>query len=154
MAVTTWNIVPDYDNWGSDNYWDCADWIAWHKQLKAHFGSERAKYIWEYAYAQGSAFASHWDCRTFNTEFRDYARKEGLNTYASVKIPFIPQVLDVTGTGMEAIGDVSNTISGITEGVSSFFGGKGTNVFKGVIWVALIGAVGYLGYRGYKFIKK
>jgi hypothetical protein len=154
MAVNTWNIVPDYDKWGKDTSWDCGDWLAWHKRLKEHFGAERAKYIWEYAYAQGSAFASHWDCRTFNTQFRDYARKEGLDTYANVTLPIIPQVLDLSGTGFEAVGDVSNTIAGITEGISSFFGGKGTSAFKVVLWVALVGSIGFLGYRGYKYIQK
>jgi hypothetical protein len=56
MAVTTWNTVPDYDEWGRDTYWNADDWITWHKLLKQHFGQDRANIIWNYAYAQGSAF--------------------------------------------------------------------------------------------------
>lgn len=154
MAVTTWDIAPDYDNWGSDTKWECDEWIAWHKRLKEHFGEERAKLIWNYAYAQGSAFASHWDCRTFNSNFRAYARKEGLDTYANVKVPLIPQVLDLSGTGFELLGDTSNAIAGIGDTISSFFGGNGGKGFRVALYGALGLSLGYLMYRGYKMINK
>ena len=153
MAVTTWNIAPDYDQWGSDTWWKCDEWIAWHKRLKEHFGSERAKLIFNYAYAQGSDFAGHYDCRTFNSAFRKYAREEGLDTYASVTIPIIPQILNLTGSGLELVDDTSNVISGIGESVASIFGGNGQNL-KLIIYGALALSVGYLGYRGYKFLNK
>jgi hypothetical protein len=153
MAVTTWNIAPDYDQWGSDTYWKCDEWIAWHKRLKEHFGSERAKLIWNYAYAEGSEFSYHWDCRTFNGLFRQYAREEGLDTYASVTIPIIPQVLNLTGSGIELLDDTSNVISGIGESIGSIFGGNG-KTFKVIIFGALGLSVGYLMYRGYKLVNK
>jgi len=153
MAVTTWNIAPDYDQWGSDTWWKCDEWIAWHKRLKEHFGSERAKLIFNYAYAQGSEFAGHYDCRTFNSAFRKYAREEGLDTYASVTIPIIPQILNLTGSGLELVDDTSNVISGIGESVASIFGGNGKTL-KLIIYGALALSVGYLGYRGYKFLNK
>ena len=40
MAVTTWNTAPNYDEWGSDSYWSCADWVQWHKLLKEKFGKD------------------------------------------------------------------------------------------------------------------
>ena len=153
MAVNTWNIVPDYDNWGRDTKWECDEWIAWHKRLKAHFGAERAKLIWNYAYAQGSAFSSHLDCRTFNSAFRKYAREEGLDTYASVKIPFIPQVLNISGSGFELLDDTSNVISGVGDSIANVFGGDG-KVLKSIIYGTLAVAVGYLGYRGYQLVKR
>ena len=153
MAVTTWNIAPDYDQWGSDTWWKCDEWIAWHKRLKEHFGSERAKLIFNYAYAQGSDFAGHYDCRTFNSAFRKYAREEGLDTYASVTIPILPQILNLTGSGLELVDDTSNVISGIGESVASIFGGNGKTL-KVIIYGALALSVGYLGYRGYKFLNK
>ena len=153
MAVTTWNIAPDYDQWGSDTWWKCDEWIAWHKRLKEHFGSERAKLIFNYAYAQGSDFSGHYDCRTFNGAFRKYAREEGLDTYASVTIPIIPQILNLTGSGLELVDDTSNVISGIGETIGSIFGGNGKTL-KLIIYGALALSVGYLGYRGYKFLNK
>ena len=153
MAVTTWNIAPDYDQWGNDTYWKCDEWIAWHKRLKEHFGSERAKLIWNYAYAQGTLGASHADCRTTNSLFRQYAREEGLDTYASVTIPIIPQVLNLAGSGIELLDDTSNVISGIGESIGSIFGGNGKTL-KVIIFGALGLSVGYLMYRGYKLINK
>jgi uncharacterized membrane protein (DUF2068 family) len=140
MAVTTWNTAPDYDEWGIDDSWDCNDWMQWHKLLKAKFGKEKAKYIWDYAYAQGTTGASHFDCRTFNTSFREYARKEGLDTYASAGI-FAP-VLDITGSGIEVVG-----------GASNFVGSIGKNL-KWLGWVAVGGVVIYAGFKIYKISKQ
>jgi hypothetical protein len=153
MAVTTWNMAPDYDQWGKDTYWKCDEWIAWHKRLKEHFGSERAKLIWNYAYAQGSAIPAHYDCRTLNGLFRKYAREEGLDTYASVTIPIIPQVLNLAGSGIELLDDTSNVISGIGDSIGSIFGGDGKTL-KVIIFGALGLSVGYLMYRGYKLVNK
>ena len=140
MAVTTWNTAPDYDEWGYDDSWECSDWIQWHRLLKAKFGKEKAKYIWDYAYAQGTQGAKHLSCRTFDTSFREYARKEGLDTYASAGI-FAP-VLDVTGSGIELVG-----------GVADFVGSVGTNL-KWIGWVAVGGIVLYAGFKIYKVSKE
>ena len=153
MAVTTWNIAPDYDQWGSDTWWKCDEWIAWHKRLKEHFGSERAKLIFNYAYAQGTEGSGHRDCRTFNSAFRKYAREEGLDTYASVTIPILPQILNLTGSGLELLDDTSNVVSGIGETIGSVFGGNGKTL-KVILYGAVGLSVGYLMYRGYKLINK
>lgn len=145
--VTTWDIAPNYDEWGYDTSWNCDDWMTWHKHLKAHFGDERAKLIWNYAYAQGSGFSSHWDCRTFNSNFRTYARENKLDTYASVKLPILPQVLDLSGSVFDLANGVSDTISEI----AGVFGN--TKTIRTAIYVALAVGVGYLGYRGYKAYK-
>jgi hypothetical protein len=144
MAVTTWNTAPDYDTWGSDLYWNCDDWITWHKFLKEHFGSERANLIWNYAYAQGTQFAKHYDCRTLNSNFRSYASQNDLDTYASINIPIIPQILDLAGSGFDIVSGVSDTITDI-------FGDKKT--FKILGYALVLAGVGYLGLRGYVYYK-
>jgi uncharacterized membrane protein YebE (DUF533 family) len=75
-----------------------------------------------------------------------------LDTYASVKIPFIPQVLNISGSGFELLDDTSNVISGIGDSIASIFGGDG-KVLKTIIYGTLAVAVGYLGYRGYQLVK-
>lgn len=147
MAVTSWTQVPNYDEWGADTYWNCDDWMTWHKHLKEHFGSDRAKLIWNYAYAQGTFGAEHWDCRTMNSTFRDYARKEGLDTYASVGVPVIPQVLSLYGSGMDLVSGISNSVSQLAE----FFGNN--KVVKVAVYVTLFSAVGYIGFRGFVLYK-
>lgn len=147
MAVTTWNIVPDYDKWGSDTKWNCDDWVSWHKQLKAHFGQERANLIWNYAYAQGTQFSEHWNCRTFNSNFRSYVKTQGLDPYASVTIPLIPQVLDLSGSLLDVTTGVANTISQVADTIG---GGK---FVKLALYSALFLGIGYIGFRGYVSIK-
>jgi hypothetical protein len=146
--VTTWNIAPNYDQWGWDEWWNCDDWITWHKQLKAHFGEERARLIWNYAYAQGTMGAGHWDCRTFNSGFRSYASKNNLDTYASIKVPILPQVLNLSGAAFDVVNGITETVSEIA---NTF--GK-TKVVKIAVYALLFGGVAYLGIRGYQAIKR
>jgi hypothetical protein len=71
-----------------------------------------------------------------------------------MKVPLIPQVLDLSGTGFELLGDTSNAIAGIGDTISSFFGGNGGKGFRVILYGALGLSVGYLMYRGYKMINK
>jgi hypothetical protein len=133
--ITTWNIVPDYDEWGVDSSWNCSDWIQWHKELKNKFGAERAKYIWEYAYTQGTFAAGHWDCRTFNSEFRNYVSKNNLNPYNSTPLSVI----------IRPIGVGTDILDGVLGGLESV--GRNTKI---ILMVALFGATAYFGYKIYK----
>ena len=146
--VTTWNIVPDYDEWGWDDWWNCDDWVTWHKQLKAHFGEERARLIWNYAYAQGTQGAGHLSCRTFDSGFRAYARENNLDTYASITIPLLPEVLNLSGSLFDLVNGVSETVSE----VAGVFGNN--KVIRVAVYTLLFGGIAYLGYRGYQSIKK
>lgn len=146
MAITTWNIVPNYDEWGNDTYWSCDDWIQWHKLLKAHFGEEKARYIWTTAYSKGTMGAAHWDCRTFNTTFRDYASKNKLDTYASAGI--LSSVLNVAGGALDVFDSVGDFISGLGAGL-----GKAGKVVKVIVPLAFVGAGIYFGVRAYQNLK-
>ena len=138
MIVTTWNIVPDYDEWGSDSSWSCDNWLQWHAELKKKFGTEKAKLIWEYAYAEGSAFSNHWDCRSFNAKFRAYISKEKLDAYAN---------LGALSLLVKPIGAVTDVTTGAIDFTSSF----GKN-FKTILTVALVGVGGFLIYKAYKSV--
>lgn len=135
MIVRTWDIVPNYDEWGIDTYWACEHWIQWHKELKKKFGVDRAKYIWEYAYEKGSSFAKHWDCRTFDREFREYLAQEKLDAYKSTPLEVILRPL---GVGTDIVGGVTDVVEGI---------GRNT---KTIVMVALGLGVLYFGYKAYK----
>ena len=142
MALIDWNTVPDYDQWGVDSYWSCDNWITWHKSLVKHFGSEVAKQLWDYAYAQSGSLSSNLDCRTFNSSFRKYVNENGLSPYANAGV-FAP-VLSTYGTA-------SDVLSGTLSGVSSFF--TGDNVKK-LINIALVGGIIFGGVYIYKSVKK
>lgn len=145
-AITTWNIAPDYDAWGSDTWWDCNEWMQWHAQLKNHFGREIANQIWDYAFAKQGQFSGALDCRTFNTKFRQYVRAEGLNPYANAGALQI--ILNPSGSLLELLGGASDAIGGAGEGVGSL--GK---VLKYLVPVAILGAGIYFGVKIYKTLK-
>jgi len=142
MAVTTWNTAPDYDQWGSDTFWNCNDWILWHQFLKAKFGQTKANFLWDYAFSESGSLSSNLDCRTFNSTFRTYVSKNGLNPYANAGI-FTP-VLQGAGT----IQDVTGSVLG---GVSSFFT---TSNVKSFITILSVGAVVVGGLYAYRTFKK
>jgi hypothetical protein len=142
MAVTSWNTAPDYDNWGFDDWWNCDDWILWHKFLKQKFGQNKANFLWDYAFAQSGSLSGNLDCRTFNSSFRDYVRQNGLKPYANAGI-FTP-VLQGAGT-------IQDVTGGILGGVSSVFT---SNNVKKIFTIISIGAVVVGGLYAYKTFKK
>lgn len=76
--ATAWDSVPDYDKWGPDTSWGCVEWEQWYYALKDHFNEDTAKYIWSYAWDKQTIGASALDCRSFNSEFRSFLRKNDL----------------------------------------------------------------------------
>ena len=142
MSVKTWNTAPDYDEWGSDTYWSCDEWIQWHKLLVQHFGQQPANDLWNYAYAQSGNLSANLNCRTFNSAFRDYVAQNNLQPYENAGV--LSPVLQTYGTA-------SDVLTGGLKGVSSLFSG---NNFQTILRIALIGG-GVLGaVYVYKTFKK
>jgi hypothetical protein len=141
MAVINWNTVPDYDEWGFDTWWDCQDWIMWHKRLVEHFNKPTANDIWNYAYAKSGSLSGNLDCRTTNNDFRKYVRENGLSPYEGAGV-FTP-VLQGYGTASDLVSGgldtVSNVGSGVFGGISSIFAGDGFK--KTISVVAIVGGI-------------
>ena len=153
MAVINWNTPPDYDEWGVDTWWNCQDWIMYHKRLVEHFNKPTANDIWNYAYAQSGSLSGNLDCRTFNSTFRKYVKDNGLSPYEGAGI-FTP-VLQGYGTGSDivlgGIDTTSSVASGIFGTVDSVFGGN--NLKKTISVVLIVGAIIGVAYV-YKSFKK
>lgn len=145
MAVTTWNIAPDYDAWGPDSAWTCQDWMQWHKLLKEHFGETKAKYVWEYAYAKQTLGASALDCRTFNSQFRAYVAENNLDPYQNAGV-FEPVI--------KGYGTISDVVGSAFDGISNVFGGKTGKAVATVLLIGAIGLVAYKGIQAYTMLKK
>jgi len=145
-VITTWDIAPDYDAWGSDTWWGCTEWMQWHGQLKKKFGAEKAKMIWDYAFAKSGNFSGNLDCRTTNKVFREYVRKEGLNPYQNAGV-FAP-ILNIVGGGLELGESAGDVVGGAAEGVSSI--GK---YIKYGLGVAVLGVAVLYGIKAYKLLK-
>lgn len=74
----TWQSTPVYDEWGWwGEYWTCADWITWHEALKAHYGINDANIIFILAFHEAGFGAASFDCRTFDYNFKEYAKQNG-----------------------------------------------------------------------------
>ena len=108
---------PDYDDWGIDDYWSCADWVEWHRQLKAYYGIEQANRIFIEAFQGAGQLSASYDCRSFNSDFRQYAKDNGF--YDALYSGISGLVVQPIGWGTDVVDDTGNVIDNITSTVSS-----------------------------------
>jgi len=148
MALITWNSVPDYDEWGIDEFWSCNDWITWHKRLSEHFGEATATEIWNYAFSKSTNLSSNLDCNTINTSFRSYVKQHGLKPNTDIIVETIGTTTDILSG---ALGTTSNVASGVFGTVNSIFGGE--NLKRTINIVLIVGGVVGVAYV-YKAFKK
>jgi len=138
--------VPDLDDWGWDDYWDCHHWIEWYKKVKQKYGRKQAR----------STFLTYWnlqtigahgiDCRSFNKAFREFAKKEKL----------FDELYSGVGVIAQPIGAVTDVVSSGTKAVSNV-AQSGENVSKILKWVvpgAIISGTLLLGFIVYQRYKK
>tara|TARA_B110000902_G_C14230749_1_gene558778 strand:- start:979 stop:1404 length:426 start_codon:yes stop_codon:yes gene_type:complete len=119
--------TPDYDGWGSDDYWLATDWITWHKKLKedCDYTKLEANAIIEQAWTDRGTFGHEWYFQ-FDTDFRDYFQQEGMN-FSS-----IANIVYTVGKGSEEIVSTAGTLTKILKyavpalvvGIGIFYGMK------------------------------
>lgn len=100
--------TPDYDGLGWDSWWTAQDWITWHKALKAQYGIDEANTRFINAWQQQTVGSTPLDARSFDTNFRDYAKANG----------FFDALYYGAGALAKPIGAVTDVVTGVTEGVS------------------------------------
>ena len=101
--------TPDYDGWGWDSWWTAQDWITWHKALKAQYGIDEANSRFLNAWKQQGIGATPLDARSFDTNFRDYAKANG----------FFDGLYYSAGAVAKPIGAVSDVVTDVSAGVST-----------------------------------
>lgn len=126
--------IPDLDEWGYDSYWSCQDWMTWYNLQKLYFGKKNADKNFAYYWTQQTVGASPFDCRTFNPTFREFLRKNNLESIAWMDTPFRP-LLDIAGTPGDVVEDV-------TEGANT-----GAKILKYAIPLTVVSLLVYGGYR-------
>lgn len=113
--------------------WTCTDWIEWFNALNTKYGEAKAKEIWKYFWAagvstiggglgmvqagSGVAYDSvPLDCRTFNTEFRDF-----IDTYGLIDSVYtgIGSITKPIGFAVSGVNDIANGVSGITGAIAN-----------------------------------
>ena len=125
---TNADSTPDYDEWGPDSWWTSNDWLTWHKALKAKYGLEQANVKFITAWEKQGIGAAPLDARSFDSNFRAYARANG----------FLDALFYGLGSLVKPIGTATDIIEGVTEGVSTT-----SRLLKYAIPVAAL-AFGYL----------
>jgi hypothetical protein len=132
------NALPDYDGLGWDSQWSAADWMTWHAALVGKFGIDEANTRFITAWQGGSFFESApLDARTFNSAFREFARKNG--------------ILDALYFGLGAIAkplgaanDVLDTVTAIGGGVKDAGKSLGGSLKWWLLGAAVLGLAFYI----------
>lgn len=109
-----------------DNRWSCNDWMIWHKANVLKYGLQRAnsKFMAEW---DNLAFISKTqDCRSFNTDFRNYMRKVGL----------LNSLYGGTGVIAQPIGAANDIVSNVSGGFSN-----ASKILKIALPILMIGVV-------------
>jgi hypothetical protein len=105
--------APDYDGLGFDSQWSAADWMTWHAALVTAYGLDEANHRFVAAWNGGGFFESPpLDARTFNSDFRDFARKNGILDALYSGIGIIAKPLGVAN-------DVLDTTTALGGGIKS-----------------------------------
>lgn len=108
--------TPVYDEWGwTSNYWKAADWLRWHKSLKAAYGQDEANWKFITAWDEQTTGANPISARSFNSEFISYAKANGfyeaLFSGTGVLARPIAAGAEAVRTGSQVVEDVAAAAS-------------------------------------------
>lgn len=110
MPIITYSSVPDFDNWGPDTFWDCPDWITWHKALVNHYGKIEADSRFAYTWQQRSAFGHELTCSLYDAAFISYFKQQGYQWD-----PLSGLIVNITQT----VGNIGSGLNNLTK-IASF----------------------------------
>lgn len=126
-------------NW-FDTVWNCNDWMTWHAAMKKKYGAEKAKTTFLTNWNDLATGSSAIDCRSFDSDFRDYMKKEGMLDALYSGLGAIAKPL---GWGTDVVDSAGSTISSVTK------------ILKIAVPVLLVVAIAGGGWWAYKnFIQK
>lgn len=141
-GVITADSIPDLDDWGFDEWWGCSDWVAWHKANKQKYGTAVANQKFAEYWNKQTMGSGALDCRTFNTDFRNYVAANDLSD-------IVYESAGLFGLLLKPIGAGSDVVTGVSRGVST-----GAKIMRVLIPAALIGGAIYGGAKIYQAVKK
>lgn len=143
--IITADSVPDLDEWGWDDYWLINDWMLWHQKLKEKFGVNKANQTFVTWWLKQGTGANPLDARSFNTDFRNYAKSNGFfdALYGNLGL------LKVIGAGTDVVSAGTNIVSNAAKGAENV-----TKVLKIVIPAAIfLALIGGTVYAYNKYVK-
>ncbi len=147
-----WNTTPVINPYpiNSDGYWDCNDWMTWHKKVAAKYGVARANEVFVIHWnKQGFWAYANSDCWIFNKQFRDYFKSVGLPLdaladYVAKPFDIASKVLD---TSEKVVDSASKVI--VNAGDSAVSTSKVLKVLIPVGVTAIVLGAGYFVYKNY-----
>lgn len=141
-----WYATPVLDGWGWDDYWDCEDWVTWHKANVAMFNTDFANTKFIEQWKKQDSFANPYNWCKYNTTTANYFKAQ--------KSPQYPNGIDigwalsnlVVGTNNVA-NSVANSATNLGTAVENLSTGI-SNTTKLTTWLLPIGllAAGYIAY--------
>jgi len=82
------DAAPVLDGWGWDNYWNCAEWIQWHRAMKATYGQQTANERLTLAWESQDWTAHNYSWCKYDSSFYDYIKAnfpdETANVFAAI----------------------------------------------------------------------
>lgn len=106
--------VPDFDNWGPDNYWSCMAFALWFELMEEKYGFEYARQqfigAWDIAVSFGSY---HSDC-IFNNQFRNFFNDRGIDVddlLSSIVMPVVDAAGNVAQGASDAASGAGSTLT-------------------------------------------
>ncbi len=142
LSALTDSDISDFEDLDIDELGKLTEQIKWiQSEPSKRYKNKIDNYVLK-PYSKSGNLSSNLDCRTFNSAFRNYARDNGLDTYANAGI-FTPI--------FEGYGAIADASSGLLGGVGSFFNPK---TIKTILTIVVVGAVGFGGLYAYRTLKK
>lgn len=131
-GTITADTIPDYDEWGWDDYWGCGEWMLWHKANVQEYGRETANTKFIQAWGAQDSFMSPYNWCKYDKDFANYFSQQGID---------VGWLLSNLIVGVENVGDdVIETVENTTDTVAYVSSG-----FKVVATLAIIG-IGIYGF--------
>lgn len=131
-------ILDEIDFWGlfgSEDYWNCAQWVKFHKELVKCFGKEQADLIFEEKWTEQNWFhAWPYSFCKYDSAFVTYFKNN-----SELDVGHI--ISDAVVVADEVVSDVLETLPEISEGIK-----RTGSTLKYVLPVVLIGGALYLAW--------
>lgn len=106
---------PVYCYFGGADCWTCNDLIQWHQQMVAVYGVAEANKRFIDSWTNDTPFiCEQADCRTLNSNFRDYFKQVGILSDLFSGIGVIAQPIGVANDVIGNASDVLSNIAGAT----------------------------------------
>lgn len=74
-----WAAIPVLDGWGWGDYWDCDDWITYHKSYKAVLGQAAANDMFIKQFKLQTSDMSPFNWCKYNSTFANYFSSQGID---------------------------------------------------------------------------